>query len=211
MKNDFLLRKLSEQLNARKFSAMMSQLCTTLILTFTPQLRTFIHPILVLSFEDYLKQFLGLFSPLITTFLFFSEVSFFQTMKPLYSFYCSPNNMIQENKGENNTLVGAYYVLGIMLGLLYTLSHFNLHSNPVRRLMFFTFCKWGPRVLEVTFTSHLSEFLQSASVQAEFSPDLLGDQTVVFHHSLLVHLPGHSILRIHGFLSYKIGLIPYLF
>lgn len=63
--------------------------------------------------------------------------------------------------------------------------------------------------MEVTFTSYLSKFLLSAKVQAEFGPDLLGDQTVFFHHTLLVCFLGHSILRMLAFLSYKIRLIPY--
>lgn len=71
-------------------------------------------------------------------------------------------------------------MLDTVLGLYMYLSYFNLHSASVRRLIFFTFCKRGPRVMEVTFASHLAEFLHSSSVQAEFGPDLLGDKTVCF-------------------------------
>lgn len=63
--------------------------------------------------------------------------------------------------------------------------------------------------MEVTFTSHLSKFLHLSSVQAEFGPYLFRDETVLSHHTLLVSLPGHSLLRMLGFLSYKTGFIPY--
>lgn len=62
--------------------------------------------------------------------------------------------------------------------------------------------------MEVAYTGHLSKFLLSTKVQAEFGLGMLGDKTVLFHHTLLVNLLGHSILKILGFLSYKIGLIP---
>ena len=53
----------------------------------------------------------------------------------------------------------------------------------------------------VAFTRHLSTFLLSAKVQAEFGNGLLGDQSAFFHRTLLVHLLGHSIPRMLGFFS----------